>query len=534
MTEQQLKNSILNLAISGKLVPQDPHDEPASKLVEQIRKEKDRLIKEKKIKPSKFDSVIYRDNDNLHYEKIGKETRCIEDEIPFEIPSSWTWVRLGEVVLSNIGGGTPSKSNPNYWNGNISWASVKDLAMDSLNLKNTFDKISELGLRNSTSNLIPSGTIIICTRMGLGKIVISDIDVAINQDLRALIFSNFIFKKYFVYFYKTLKFNGQGLTVKGITLDEIYNILLPLPPLSEQQRIVDKLEEILPLVEKYKENKEKLDELNLNFPLRLKKSILDYAIKGKLVEQNLEDESVEILLQKIRQEKQRLIKDKKLKADKFPQSTIFIGEDNSPYEKIGKETRCIEDEIPFEIPKNWSWVRLREIFTISSGLSYKKENLSIKTDNMIRVLRGGNIGDGLYLLKSDDVFISDNFVNSNLFLKKGYMITPAVSSLEHIGKIALIQNDYSNIVVGGFVLMLIPKFNDETLTKYLLYVFSSEHHKNKCKTITNKSGQAFYNLSRELLLNFLVPISPLPEQKRIVAKIEELLKFVDILQSSLK
>ena len=248
MTAQQLKNSILNLAISGKLVPQDPHDEPASKLVEQIRKEKDRLIKEKKIKPSKFDSAIFKGEDNLHYEKIGKETRCIKDEISFEIPSSWTWVRLGEVVLSNIGGGTPSKSNPSYWNGNISWASVKDLAMDSLNLKNTFDKISELGLRNSTSNLIPSGTIIICTRMGLGKIVISDIDVAINQDLRALIFSNFIFKKYFVYFYKTLKFNGQGLTVKGITLDEIYNILLPLPPLPEQKRIVEKIELLLPLL----------------------------------------------------------------------------------------------------------------------------------------------------------------------------------------------------------------------------------------------------------------------------------------------
>lgn len=151
---------------------------------------------------------------------------------------------------------------------------------------------------------------------------------------------------------------GGGTHTFKINLGSVYSILLPLPPLSEQKRIVDKLEEILPLVEKYKENKEKLDELNLNFPLKLKKSILDYAIRGKLVKQNLEDEGVEILLQKIRQEKQRLIKDKKLKADKFLQSTIFIGEDNSPYEKIGRETRCIADEIPFEIPQNWSWVRL--------------------------------------------------------------------------------------------------------------------------------------------------------------------------------
>ena len=245
----KLKKSILDYAIKGKLVEQNLEDESVEILLQKIRQEKQRLIKDKKIKADKFlQSTIFIGEDNSPYEKIGKETRCIADEILFEIPKSWTWVRLGEVVLSNIGGGTPSKSNPSYWNGNISWASVKDLAMDSLNLKNTFDKISELGLCNSTSNLIPSGTIVICTRMGLGKIVISDIDVAINQDLRALIFSNFIFKKYFVYFYKTLKFNGQGLTVKGITLDEIYNILFPLPPLPEQKRIVEKIELLLPLL----------------------------------------------------------------------------------------------------------------------------------------------------------------------------------------------------------------------------------------------------------------------------------------------
>ena len=245
----KLKKSILDYAIKGKLVEQNLEDESVEILLQKIRQEKQRLIKDKKIKADKFlQSTIFIGEDNSPYEKIGKETRCIADEILFEIPKSWTWVRLGEVVLSNIGGGTPSKSNPSYWNGNISWASVKDLAMDSLNLKNTFDKISELGLCNSTSNLIPSGTIVICTRMGLGKIVISDIDVAINQDLRALIFSNFIFKKYFVYFYKTLKFNGQGLTVKGITLDEIYNTLFPLPPLPEQKRIVEKIELLLPLL----------------------------------------------------------------------------------------------------------------------------------------------------------------------------------------------------------------------------------------------------------------------------------------------
>ena len=477
---------------------------------------------------------------NLHYEKIGKETRCIEDEIPFEIPNSWVWVRLGEVCKIARGGSPrPIKSFITESNDGINWIKISDSDKGGKYINQTKEKITADGVKSSRK--VYAGDLLLTNSMSFGRPYILNTDGCIHDGWLVIsdIFS--IFDKEFLFysllsqasFLQFCKAVG-GSVVKNLNSDKVASIFLPLPPLSEQKRIVDKLEEILPLVEKYKENKEKLDELNLNFPSKLKKSILDYAIKGKLVEQNLEDESVEILLQKIREEKQRLIKDKKIKADKFPQSTIFIGEDNSPYEKIGKETRCIEDEIPFEIPQSWSWVRLREIFTISSGLSYKKENLSIKTDNMIRVLRGGNIGDGLYLLKSDDVFISDNFVNSNLFLKKGYMITPAVSSLEHIGKIALIQNDYSNIVVGGFVLMLIPKFNDETLIKYLLYVFSSEHHKNKCKTITNKSGQAFYNLSRELFLNFLVPIPPLPEQKHIVAKIEELLKFVDILQSSLK
>ncbi|WP_260952267.1 restriction endonuclease subunit S [Campylobacter sp. RM16187] len=456
--------------------------------------------------------------DNLHYEKIGRETRCIEDEIPFEIPSSWTWARLREVVLSNIGGGTPSKSNPNYWNGNISWASVKDLAMDSLNLKNTFDKISELGLRNSTSNLIPSGTIIICARMGLGKIVISDIDVAINQDLRALIFSNFIFKKYFVYFYKTLKFNGQGLTVKGITLDEIYNILIPLPPLQEQKRIVDKLEEILPLVEKYKEDKEKLDELNLNFPLKLKKSILDYAIKGKLVEQNLEDESVEILLQKIREEKQRLIKDKKLKADKFPQSTIFIGEDNSPYEKIGRETRCIADEIPFEIPKNWAWVRLGEVGLIYTGDSINQAQ---------KLAKYTNLKDGRHYIATKDVGFDGviNYENSVKipFNESKFKVAPKDSVLLCVeGGSAGKKIGYLNydVCFGNKLCCFNPLLVN---SKFIFYYLQSQIF---LDSFTQKISGIISGVSLNAVKTIIIALPPLSEQKQIVKKIESLLPLL--------
>jgi len=162
-----------------------------------------------------------------------------------------------------------------------------------------------------------------------------------------------------------------------------------------------------------------------------------------------------------------------------------------------------------------------------SGLAYKKEVLDIKSERMIRVLRGGNIGDERYYFKADDVFISDEFVKPELFLKKNYMITPAVSSLEHIGKIALIDEDLENTVVGGFVLMLIPLFNDDILSKYLLYAFAAKNHRDNCRSITHKSGQAFYNLSRELMMNLPIPLPPRSEMARIITKLEEALPCVE-------
>ena len=185
------------------------------------------------------------------------------------------------------------------------------------------------------------------------------------------------------------------------------------------------------------------------------------------------------------------------------------------------------DYAPFEIPDTWEWVRVGDLFTNMSGLSYKKELLDIKADQMVRVMRGGNIGDEHYSLRADDVFISSEFVKPELFLKKNYMITPAVSSLEHIGKIALIDKDLENTVVGGFVLMLIPFFTDDVLSKYLLYAFAAKHHRDNCRSITHKSGQAFYNLSRELLMNLPVPLPPHSEMERIVTKLEEVLPFVN-------
>ncbi len=205
---------------------------------------------------------------------------------------------------------------------------------------------------------------------------------------------------------------------------------------------------------------------------------------------------------------------------------LYLTSDNLPYEKIGDEVRSLADLAPFEIPLSWEWCRVGDLFSNMSGLAYKKDALAIKADKMIRVLRGGNIGEEQFLFKGDDVFISSEFVKPELYLRKNYMITPAVSSLDHIGKIALIDKDYSDTVVGGFVLMLIPHFNDDVVSQYLLYAFATKHHRDNCRNITHKSGQAFYNLSREQMMNLPVPIPPREEMRRIIAMLKRVLPKV--------
>ena len=464
---------------------------------------------------------------NLHYEKIGKETRCIEDEIPFEIPKNWSWVRLGNYIKYDIGK-TPPRKEEEFWvDAKYPWISIADMIADG-KIYLTKDKINGFALRTHFKDkLVPIGTLIMSFKLTVGRVSILGVEAAHNEAIISIypfidddkIATNFLFK-----FLPLLSEQGKTKkAIKGNTLnsDSLNNILLPLPPLFEQKRIVDKLEEILPLVEKYKENKEKLDELNLNFPSKLKKSILDYAIKGKLVEQNLEDESVEILLQKIRQEKQRLIKDKKIKADKFLQSTIFIGEDNSPYEKIGKETRCIADEIPFEIPQSWSWVRLG-----SMGVAQTGSTPSTQVRDFY--------GDYMPFIKPADITNSGIDYNNEKLSKKG----TEVGRVAEKGSILMVciggslGKCYFNDRIVSFnqqINSLTPFFSSY---KFIFYYLLSSHFFEQLQD--RATGTATPIVNKTSWESILVPLPPLPEQKRIVAKIEELLKFVDILQSSLK
>lgn len=233
-TLQKLRQSILQDAIKGKLTTdwrkKNPNIEPASELLKKIRVEKEILIAEKKIKKEKPLS------------EISKE------EIPFELPRKWEWCRLGSVILSMVGGGTPSKSNPNFWNGKIPWASVKDLKYKYLD--DTRDHITNDAIKSSSTRIIPSGNIILCTRMGLGKIVINRKDTAINQDLKAVFLPKGVDINYFFNAYKTFNVLGTGMTVMGIKQEDLMNYLIPLPSSSEQKAIVEKVEILMQKLDK--------------------------------------------------------------------------------------------------------------------------------------------------------------------------------------------------------------------------------------------------------------------------------------------
>ena len=462
---------------------------------------------------------------NLHYEKIDKETRCIEDEIPFEIPKSWSWVRLGE-ISSLITDGT--HKTPTYVSNGIPFLTIQNISKGFFDFS-TIKYISKEEYECLCKRVRPQQNDILFCRIGtLGEAIKCtlnfDFNIFVSLGLIRLLDARFV--DYVVKFInssvmqKWIEQNkvGGGTHTFKINLGSMYSILLPLPPLPEQQRIVDKLEEILPLVEKYKEDKEKLDELNLNFPLKLKKSILDYAIKGKLVEQNLEDESVEILLQKIREEKQRLVKDKKLKADKFPQSTIFIGEDNSPYEKIDRETRCIEDEIPFEIPQSWAWVRLGEICQICTGDSINQTQ---------KLTKYTNLEDGRCYIATKDVGFDGSIDYENgvkiPFEESKFKVAPRNSVLLCVEggsagkKIGYLDCDvcFGNKLCCFNPLLIEPKFIYYYLQSQI-FIYS----------FMQKMSGIISGISLNAIKTIVIALPPLQEQKRIVEKIELLLPLL--------
>ena len=377
MTADQLRKSILQQAIQGKLVPQDPNDEPASALLERIREEKARLVKEKKIKKEKNPSVIFRGEDNSHYEKfiLTGEVKCIDDEIPFELPKGWEWCRLGEVGDWGAGA-TPLRSNPKFFGGHIPWLKTGELNYDVI--FETEECITKKALQEYSLRLCSKGDVLIAMYGAtIGKLGIAGIELTTNQACCActpILFYNIFLFYYLMASKQVFVEQGEGGAQPNISRIKLVSHLFPMPPLAEQQRIVAKIEELMPLVEQYGKAQSELNKLNTNIREQLKKSILQYAIEGKLVPQCEEDGTAEDLLQEIQAEKQRLYAEGKLKKKDLTHSTIFRGEDNKYYEKtiLTGEVKCIDEEIPFEIPISWRWIRLADIsIFLSRGKSPK-------------------------------------------------------------------------------------------------------------------------------------------------------------------
>ena len=512
MNAQQLKNSILQLAVQGKLVPQDPNDEPASALIERIRAEKEKLIKEKKIKPDKNPSYIFRGSDNLPYEKVGKnEPVCIADEVPFDIPDSWEWVRLGSVLNVKGGKRLPKEHNLIDIPTNHIYIRVTDMknhTISSEKLKyiteDTFQLIKNYIINKDDLYLTIAGTIgnvgMVPDKfdgMNLTENAVKLTDIKINKYyLLHIICSNYIQNQFVD---KTNKVAQPKLAI-----ERILTTLFPLPPLSEQQRIVDKLKELEPYINDYDKVYEKIEKLNTDFPDSLKKSILQEAVQGKLVPQDPNDEPASVLVEQIRQEKEQLIKDKKIKKDKN-ESYIFR-RDNSHYEKIGTEERCIDDEIPFDIPDSWEWCTLASV-TEQIHYGYTASAAPVGDAKLARIT---DIQDNKIMWETVP-YCSISKENLPKYKLKNRDILIARTG-GTIGKTYIVRNLNENAVFASYLIRAIPLqlVNEE----YLKLFMESPLYWEQLKTYSMGTGQP--NVNGQSLSKLRLPIPPLNEQQRIV------------------
>ena len=479
MNGKQLKNSILQWAIQGKLVPQDPNDEPASVLLERIRAEKAKLVKEKKIKKDKNESIIYRGEDNSYYEKFiaTGEVKCIDEEIPFEIPKGWEWCRLKHMCSMQAGK-------------NISASEI----YDEKSVLHPYRCVGGNGLRGFTNTFNAEGHFAIIGRQGAlcgclniesGKFYATEHAVVVNGF--GIIPSLFIY-----YFFTALNLNQYATATAqpGLAVSNIVEVFIPLPPLPEQLCIVSKIEKLLPLVKTYEQAQNGLNELNASLNEQLRKSILQEAIQGKLVPQIAEEGTAEKLLTEIREEKERLIKEGKLKKSALADSIIYKGDDNKYYERINAQT--VEIELPFEYPNNWSVLRLKDICQLIDG--EKRNGKGICLD--AKYLRGKSsatiVEKGKFVYAGDNIILVDGENSGEVFTvpQDGYM----GSTFKQLWLSSAIWKPY----ILAFIL------------------FYKEDLRN------SKRGAAIPHLNKELFYNLPIGIPPYQEQQRIAERINEL------------
>ena len=510
MTAEQLKKSILQMAVQGKLVPQDPNDEPASVLLSRIREEKEKLIKDGKIKKEKNPSVIFRGEDNLPYEKIGNnEPLCIADEVPFEIPESWEWIRHNE-LFEISGGSQPPKSyfSTEKKEGYIRLYQIRDYGENPVPVF-----IPE---KTATKKTCKGDILLARYGASLGKVFWAE-EGAYNVAMAKVIplyNKEMISKKYLYIFYQSELYqsivHGNSRSAQaGFNKDDLSALFFPLPPYNEQIRIVNKYEKIYPLLEKYSTIEIQRVRLNKEFPNTLKKSILQQAVMGKLVPQNPNDEPASILLERIREEKQALIKAGKLKKDK--NESIIYRRDNSHYEKVGGDEQCIDNVLPFEIPNSWEWVHLNNVAKSELGKTIDK---SKNTGNPKPYLCSINIHwydidlkKTKYALFENEELIKYKLLPNDLLICEGGDVGRSAIWKENI------EMYYQNALHR-------VRFFDRIEPEYFLIVL--EFFKLDGTIIKYAKGMTIKHLVQKALNEIYFPIPPIDEQKKIILKYKKI------------
>ena len=479
MTPQELKNSLLQLAIQGKLVEQRPEEGTGEELYRQIQAEKQKLIREGKIKKEKPLPEI------------------AEDEVPFDIPENWKWVRMSSVISLLSGSDlTPDKYN--------SREKGIPYITGASNIENGIVTINRWTDR--PTNIAFKGDLLLTCKGTVGKTAILQEDKAhIARQIMALtpIVIDTVFIKYFTEAQTLFLKSRAKSMIPGIERNSILNLAFPLPPLAEQKRIVAKIEELLPLIDRYEKAWSRLEEFNRRFPADMQKSLLQMAIQGKLVEQRPEEGTGEELYRQIQAEKQRLIKEGKIKKEK-------------PLPEIA------EDEVPFEVPESWKWCFVGELFSHNTG---KAMNASAKKVDKSGSIRKFITTSNLYWNAFDfstikQMFFSDDELE-RCIIKKGDLLMNEGGA--YFGRTAIWNYDYE-ICFQNHVHRLRPYSDIELMYFYHVFFFYRNMNMMRAK------GTAMPGLSSVTLHNMMIPLPPLAEQKRIVAKLEELLPLCERLK----
>ena len=453
----------------------------------------------------------------MPYEKVGKnEPVCIADEVPFDIPENWEWVRFKNLVSYNMGK-TPPRKESEYWeNATYPWVSIADLVLDDT-VCVTKERVNEHSAKVIFKNRISkAGTLLMSFKLTVGKVSILGMDAFHNEAIISIYpfcDVNRVITNYLFVTLPLLSQNGNTKTaIKGATLnsDSLDALLIPVPPIKEQIRICEKIKVLKNILSIYTNLEQSLTRLNDAFPLQLKKSILQYAVQGKLVPQDPADEPASVLLARIRAEKEQLIKAGKIKRDKH--ESVIFRRDNSYYEQVDGIERCIDDELPFEIPKSWEWTRLSTIAKVLGGkrIPAGRKLTAENTGHVyIRVsdMKDGTVIQNGLLYVPEDIF---NSISKYIIKKEDVFITVA-GTIGRIGKIPP-ELDGANLTENADRLVFSSLNQD-----WMIFLLQSSFIQNQIAEVTTKVGQPKLAIAR--IEKLLIPLPPLNEQTRIVEQI---------------